>query len=149
MDTASWKPTNGNIFVAVIGRLQELFFRNFVQAHLLTTLKKNSNRAVDSRNWTLNLEIHTNSNNFVSSVDRLQELFFLHFTQTHFYWGHFERISMKIIMFLFIPIVEGRKSGHPKIVEHATFCRRKSGHRTLLELIFAVPSRHDLRPSVT
>ena len=75
-DSTKWrlnldKFTNGNTFIAVIGRLYELFFRHFAQAHLLTTLKKNSNRAIDSTKWRLILDKFTNSNTFVAVIGKL------------------------------------------------------------------------------
>ena len=48
-----------------------LFARHFTQAHLLTTLKKKSNGAIDCGNWTLNLGKPTKSNSFVTAVVRL------------------------------------------------------------------------------
>ena len=46
-------------------------FRHFAQAHLLTTLKKNSNGAIDSTKWRLNLDKFRNSNTFLAVIGRL------------------------------------------------------------------------------
>ena len=57
---------------AVLCLLQRVFkavFPHFVQAHLLSALKKKSNEAVDCQNCTSNLQKPTNSSSFVPAVN--------------------------------------------------------------------------------
>ena len=65
------KPTNSNNFVTVVVRFSELVLRHFTQEHLLTTLKNNSNIAIDSTKLRLNVDKFTNSNTFLAVIGRL------------------------------------------------------------------------------
>ena len=71
LDTESWQTHKKQQFCRCCSLLLERFSRHVTQAHLLTTLKKKSNGAMNCGSWTLNLGKPTKSNSFVAVVVRL------------------------------------------------------------------------------